>query len=47
MGDAYKSIVDQMGALYAEMQKMMEEMTAADESELSDGKAGRREEGKV
>jgi HK97 family phage major capsid protein len=34
MGDAYKSIVDQMGALYAEMQKMMEEMTSADESEL-------------
>lgn len=34
MGDAYKSIVDQMGALYAEMQKMMEEMASADGAEL-------------
>ena len=34
MGDAYKVIVDQMGALYAEMQKMMEEMASADGEEL-------------
>lgn len=34
MGDAYKAIVDQMGALYAEMQKMMEEMASVDGSEL-------------
>lgn len=34
MGDAYKAIVDQMGALYAEMQKMMEEMASADGAEL-------------